>query len=276
MGWRPYREDPITGQTRPADREKSFFSGWPPIAVALASQVFAFVPCIAAVSILATGSGEPVSLYGTLIANGMIAAVIGYVLGLAIWWGPIQLLFPPMLALAYQADLPAWSFLVIFGGLALVFWNTGRERVPLYLTNAKTCEAISGFIDEDTKTFLDLGSGTGSTVFYLARRWAGTHFHGIESAPGTFALSRLRLVLSGLSNLELDYGDIWKADLGDYDVVYAFLSPAPMARLFDKVVREMKPGSLFISNSFAVPGREPDDILHVDDNRATQLLLWRF
>jgi len=274
MGQRPFREDPIRGQTRPAVRENTFFHGWPPIAVALASQVFSLVPSLTGVSILVIGSGEPASLYVTLIVNGLIAAVIGHLLGLAIWWAPIQLLFLPMLALAYQVDLPAWSFLVVFGGLALVFWNTGGERVPLYLTNAKTCEAISGLIGEDTKAFLDLGSGTGSTLFYLALHRPDTVFHGIESAPGTYALSRLRLALSGLSNLKLAYGDIWSADLGDYDVVYAFLSPAPMTKLFDKVIKEMKPGGLFISNSFAVPGREPDEILQVDDKRATQLLIW--
>jgi hypothetical protein len=37
-------------------------------------------------------------------------------------------------------------------------------------------------------------------------------------------------------------------------VVYAFLSPAPMAALWDKVRREMRAGSLFISNS--LPCRE--------------------
>jgi len=201
--------------------------------------------------------------------------VIGYLLGLAVWWLPIQLIFLPMLALAYQVDLPAWSFLVVFGGLALVFWNTGKERVPLYLTNAETCAALSGLIGKGTRAFLDLGSGTGGTLFFLARHRDDTAFHGIESAPGTYALSRLRLVLTGLSNVKLEYGDIWNADLGDYDVVYAFLSPAPMTKLFDKVIKEMKPGSLFISNSFAVTGREPDEILQVDDKRATQLLIWR-
>ena len=56
---------------------------------------------------------------------------------------------------------------------------------------------------------------------------------------------------------------------------YAFLSPAPMARLSEKLKAEMKPGSCFISNSFAVPGGEPDEIVIVDDSRQTQLLIWR-
>jgi hypothetical protein len=54
------------------------------------------------------------------------------------------------------------------------------------------------------------------------------------------------------------------AKLGDYDVVYAFLSPAPMPRLWEKVQAEMQPGNLFISNSFPVPGATPDRIIEVD------------
>jgi hypothetical protein len=47
-------------------------------------------------------------------------------------------------------------------------------------------------------------------------------------------------------------------------VVYAFLSPAPMPRLWEKICAEMKPGSLFISNSFPVPGQAPDRVIEVD------------
>ena len=63
---------------------------------------------------------------------------------------------------------------------------------------------------------------------------------------------------------------------GDFDVVYCFLSPAPMARLFAKAAAEMKPGSLFVSNSFAVPGQSPGRIVEVDDRRRTKLLIWEF
>jgi hypothetical protein len=44
------------------------------------------------------------------------------------------------------------------------------------------------------------------------------------------------------------------APLAGQDVVYAFLSPAPMKQLWAKAQAEMTPGSLFVSNSFPVPG----------------------
>jgi hypothetical protein len=69
---------------------------------------------------------------------------------------------------------------------------------------------------------------------------------------------------------------MWNIDLSEFDVVYAFLSPAPMERLFEKVRREMKPGSIFISNSFMVPGESPTETVEISDRRQTKLLIWRF
>jgi hypothetical protein len=37
----------------------------------------------------------------------------------------------------------------------------------------------------------------------------------------------------------------------------------------------MKPGSFFISNTFSVPGVEPDRTLILQNGQATKLLIWR-
>ncbi|HSX69654.1 MAG TPA: class I SAM-dependent methyltransferase, partial [Pseudomonas sp.] len=61
---------------------------------------------------------------------------------------------------------------------------------------------------------------------------------------------------------------------GGYDVVYCFLSPAPMAELWTKARSEMRPGSLLISNSFEIPGVAPGEVIELNDWRASRLLLW--
>ena len=48
-----------------------------------------------------------------------------------------------------------------------------------------------------------------------------------------------------------------------------------MERLFAKARKEMKPGSLFISNSFTVPGQNPQDLRELTDRRGTKLLIWQ-
>ena len=80
-----------------------------------------------------------------------------------------------------------------------------------------------------------------------------------------------RISCRQLPNIEIRYGDFWSQPLGDYGLVYAFLSPDPMPRLWDKAGIEMKPGALLVSNSFAVPGAAPTKTIDVGDGRRTQL-----
>lgn len=213
--------------------------------------------------------------------QGLIAAGFGQILGLAKWWLPINLLLPAAAALALSLDLPAWVYPLLFLALALVFWNSAGDRVPLYLTNRTTWHALESLVEGEMRAaekplrLTDIGCGLAGALLFLARKHPDAIFVGIESAPLPYALARLRAAFSGLPNLTVVYGDLWKQDLGDFDLVYCFLSPEPMPRLHEKAKREMRAGTLLISNSFQVPGVEADDILRVEDARETELLLYR-
>ena len=61
--------------------------------------------------------------------------------------------------------------------------------------------------------------------------------------------------------------------MAEFGVVYCFLSPQPMAELWRKARAELRPGALFISNSFAVPGVSPDFTVEVGGRQ--RLLVWR-
>jgi SAM-dependent methyltransferase len=218
----------------------------------------------------------PEMLAARLILQGSIAAMAGRLLKLPFWWVPINLLLPLAVVTTLTLELPSWLFLLAFIALLLIQWNSGSEQVPLYLSNRKTWQQLEKLLPQASETcFVDVGSGLGGTLFHLARRHPAGHFTGIESAPIPFAISRLRLKLSGLKNVELRYGSFWNEELSHYNVLYAFLSPVPMQRLYDKARHEMKRGSLFISNSFTVPGAEAERVLEVNDRRRTKLYYWR-
>ncbi len=211
---------------------------------------------------------------------GLVAAVVGQILGLARWWLPIQFVLPFVVAGALALALPSWLYLAGFLALVLVYWNAAGERVPLYLTNKRTCAALGEILPKAPASkvapaVIDLGSGLGGTLFDLAGRHPGGRFVGVESAPLPFAGAWLRKRLTGASGVELRFASLWDQHLGDFDLVYCFLSPAPMARLFEKARGEMKPGSLFVSNSFTVPGHDPDEVRELDDSRRTKLLIWK-
>ncbi|WP_157231164.1 class I SAM-dependent methyltransferase [Kiloniella laminariae] len=209
---------------------------------------------------------------------GLTAAILGSsLLALPIWWGFINFVFPLALFIASGFALPGWIYLVAFLLCLAVFWNVGSERVPLYLTNKKTWEALSDLLPAKEKvSFVDIGSGIGGTVMYLGKQQPQGLFTGIENAPIPFIISWFWQKLTQAPNVTCCYGDYWQMDLSSQDIVYCFLSPEPMPRVYEKAARELKSGAILISNSFDVPGHLPDQVIELDDQRKTRLLIWRF
>jgi hypothetical protein len=77
------------------------------------------------------------------------------------------------------------------------------------------------------------------------------------------------------NNVHIRRDDIWRQSLGDYDIVYAYLSPAPMPDLWRKARKEMKPGAWLVSNEFPVPGLKPDLSLAVNEEKAKRLYCYQ-
>lgn len=243
-----------------------------PILGAILAQVAA-LPVVAAVTAPLSTMVERLPLIGlALLLQGLIAAGITRMLGLARWWLLIAFLFPLAMGSALVlGNLPAWPFGLAFLVLALVFSNTTRGRVPLYLTNRETASVLSDLMkDRGATRVLDLGCGLGGVVRALDDE--GRRARGVENAPAVYLAARILSLVSGKG--EIRRGDLWKTDVSEEDVVYAFLSPAPMVALWQKLSSEMKPGSLFVSNSFAVPDIDPEEIWELSDARKTRLFLY--
>lgn len=208
---------------------------------------------------------------------GFSAAMIGrFIFRLPSWWIIINAVFIPATIGAMTLDLPGWIYLLAFILTLAVFWNVRTDRVPLYLTNKITWQALSGLLTENDKhRFIDLGCGLSGALRFLAQNHPEKSFVGVESAPLPFLISKLRQWLNPLPNLKIIHADIWGLNLSGYDAAYCFLSPAPMTRLYEKVKSEMSEGSMMISNSFDVPEHPPAETITVDDGRKTRLLIWR-
>jgi len=216
-------------------------------------------------------------LWPLVATQAVIATGSAWVLHSARWWLPIHLGFLPAVVLAHgltrQLGLhPAW-YLAAFILLLLIYWTSFRTQVPLYLSNRATAQAVGHLLPSRPARMLDIGAGTGSLLRPLARARPDCHFTGIELAPAPWLLGRL--LAAGASNIDWRRNDLFAPSWADYDVVYAFLSPVPMPAVWAKAQAEMKPGSLLVSNSFAVPGIDPEQRIEVTDRRGTQLYLYR-
>ncbi len=271
----------------------------PPAVTALLLQLAAFV--LAALSVRLVNL-QPAPLAFALLC-GAYAATLSRLVGLAGWWLPIQFAFTPALVLVLALDIPPDYFLAAFLILLAVYWSTFRTQVPLYLSSDKVWHALESFLPSPTPhpmpspegrrsshgagregapifRFIDLGCGLGGVLTHLARVRPDGHYTGIESAPLPFLWSWLRIRLGGHHNCEVKWGSIWDENLGacdlaQYDVVFAYLSPVPMKRLWQKARAEMRPGAVFISSTFAVPEQAPHETVQVNDLHRSTLLVWR-
>lgn len=247
----------------------------PPSLTALVVQVAAAVITLILLVPVLGLLGVDLALVQAAFIQGGLAAAMGAGFGLAPWWLPIHLLFAPALVWTLSFGLSPLWFFAAFLLLFMVYWSVFRSQVPLYLSSRKAWAAVADLLPgEPGFALLDVGAGLGGMLGYLSLRRPDGQFYGMEIAPLPFALAWLRS-MAGKGSYQIKRGDFWPHSLAAYGVVYAYLSPVPMAKLWAKVCAEMAPGSRFISNTFAVPGAEPEKIVELDDFHRSRLYVYR-
>ncbi|MFL6674508.1 MAG: class I SAM-dependent methyltransferase [Massilia sp.] len=245
-----------------------------PAVQALLIQCLSFPSMLATVYLLAR-AGLSVGYLHAALAQGAIAATASWWRGLARWWHAIQFAFPVALLGTAQLALPPWVFLLAFVAFLLVFWSTFRTQVPYYPSNKRVWEAVAAQLPPNRPVrAIDIGSGLGGLVLELARRRPDSTFTGIELAPLPWLVSRVRAALCG-SRAHFMRGDYETLDFAQYDLVFAYLSPAVMSALWNKAASEMRPGSSLASFEFAVKGRAPD-LCVVPTVGGPPLYIWHF
>lgn len=206
--------------------------------------------------------------------QALISSLVSFfIFRLPYWFVTISVLLPVCFILAFSyLHFSSSIYGIIFLVLALTFSHTLKERVPLYLTNNTTNDSLKNIIEKrHFKKVLDLGSGLGGVVRSLSAE--NIQAIGVESAPLLWIYSTLASLITRKGKILRQ--NIWKTHLSEFDLVYAFLSPAIMDDLFIKVKKEMKTGSVFVSNSFEVVGVKPTEVLMLDDQRKTKLFLYQ-
>ena len=202
----------------------------------------------------------------------IISFAISVFLKKPVWWRYINAGFPIMVFIGSSIKVDPNAFLVLFMLTLLVYWGAIFDRVPLYLSSMATVDRMVSIANyRGAKRIIDIGSGTGTVVFGLSRQLVHCSITGIESAPITWIVGMIIKRLNGHDNVLWTYGNMWHINLKDYDIVYAFLSPDPMSRLWKKASSEMRAGSMLISNSFTINDAHPASIEYINDKRGTIL-----
>jgi SAM-dependent methyltransferase len=95
----------------------------------------------------------------------------------------------------------------------------------------------------------DLGSGDGRLLFLAAKN--GARAVGYELNPILVFITTIRIIFSPYrASVTVYWKSLWNADIRDADVVFVYLLPIRLDRLQQKLLAELKPGTLVVSNSF--------------------------
>lgn len=211
-------------------------------------------------------SGTGLTVLELVMMQAVLASALSYCLNMAVWWRWIHLFFPlAMLAMTYW-QLPNEVYFVGFVISLSLFWTTFRTQVPFYPSRPTVWKQVAKLMPKDKQIrIIDIGSGLGDMSMHIAKVRPDCQIEGIEIAPLPWLVSLVRAKLSR-SNAIFTLGDYHALDFADYDIIFAYLSPAAMMALWQKASNEMKSGSLLISLEFEIPGVKPSIQIAATDN----------
>jgi hypothetical protein len=196
-------------------------------------------------------------IFALVLMQALLAAVFSNFVGMASWWRWIHLCFPIAIWVMSNWHVPNEFYLVGFVVSLSLFWTTFRSQVPFFPSRPVVWEQVVKLMPMDKSLrLIDIGSGLGDMSMYVAKMRPECHIEGIEIAPLPWLVSFVRGKIRRSSAI-FKLGDYRALDFADYDIIFAYLSPAAMLALWEKANQEMKSGSLLISLEFEIPGANP-------------------
>lgn len=135
--------------------------------------------------------------------------------------------------------LLSFSLSIFFGA---PYYPSSKERIRQMIkaANLKKGDKI-----------LELGSGDGRILIEIAKE--GYNVVGVELNIFVYILSRFKVFFSPYrSKIKIVFGNFWYFDTSQFNIVFCYLFPFTMDKLYSKLNREMISGSKLISNTFIV------------------------
>ncbi|MBI3103614.1 hypothetical protein HYZ05_01610 [Candidatus Daviesbacteria bacterium] len=153
--------------------------------------------------------------------------------------------------------------LIISGGILIgcligLSWFAGSDApyVPTKLATIRKILKLAGV--KKGKRFYELGSGDGRVVVEAAK--LGASSIGIEQSWLRVLYSRwktYRQKSAIATNCQFYHGDIFKRNYSDADIVYIYLLLKGVTKLEHKLKRELKKGSIVITQTYHFPNWKP-------------------
>lgn len=209
------------------------------------------------------------SIWFWLLPHLCVVSVLARAARMPVWWRWIHVAFPVTVVFMQQVALPASVYFAGFVMTLALYWSVHNTRVPFYPSFPATWRALQRILEQhagdQSLKVLDIGSGIGDIAMFLAKQRIHDEVSGIEIAPLPWAVSAVRALFSGTS-VKFTLGDYRAIDFASLDVIFAYLSPAVMQDVWQKVQQEMRPGCLFVTSEFPVPDIQAEHIVFPSAN----------
>lgn len=144
---------------------------------------------------------------------------------------------------------------ILVGCIIALSWFAGTDApyVPTKMENIRKILKLAGV--KKGKKFYELGSGDGRVVFEAAKLKAVSV--GIEQSLIRVLYSRLKAYKLKIKNTHFIHGNIFSKEYSDADIVYIFLLHKGVKKLEEKLKKELKKGSVVITQTYHFPSWKP-------------------
>lgn len=167
-------------------------------------------------------------------------------------------------------------FVVSLMGVYLFCSSLGERWAPPVRASGKLKEAVLAELSKELENtnipqkVVDLGSGWGTLLLPLAKKFPNHCFVGVERALTPFYVSKFRA--RQLSNLEFVRQDFFTYDLSDANVVMMFLIGFMMPKVTEKCLNELPNGATVLAVRFPLTGIEAETVVKLGTSLETYYL----
>jgi SAM-dependent methyltransferase len=182
----------------------------------------------------------------------------------------------------YKLIVCSLALLVLFTPLVAAQSSLPKHEidVPYVPTTEAAVKAMLKLADvKRTDIVYDLGCGDGRIVIAAAKEY-GAHGVGIDINPERIQEAEANAKKAGVENLvRFEENDLFDADIHEATVVTLFLLNSVNLRLRPKLLKDLKPGTRIVSNTFGMGDWKPDKELMIGDpveefSLSHKLFLW--
>ena len=216
-------------------------------------------------------------IFSLVVLQSIIASGLACGFGMTTWWRWIHFFFPLALWVMSISQIPSTYYLFGFVITLALYWTTFKTQVPFYPSSPNVWKTLARLMHQHSKAqqslrMIDIGSGIGDMSMYIAKTRGKDIVEGIEIAPLPWLVSRVRAKLKQ-SRAKFILGNYQNLDFANYDIVFAYLSPAAMPQLWEKASNEMRAGSLLVSLEFEIPDVPCSKVI-VTGKSSPKLYVW--